>query len=145
MSGAITSGVSLANITMNAWQVSMNLATGIVEADIGKAVSLDTSASATVKLATAGEEIFGRLEVVEIRLSEGLRVGTVSTKGFLTFPSDPTVPVIGAQIVGGDTAGKVKTAVVPGTPTATEQVAVTRQARVVERNTTLVTVTAMLG
>ncbi len=145
MSGAITSGVSLGNILMSAWQVTMNLASGITEAHIGRAVSLDTSANATVKLATAGEEIFGRLETFENRLSEGLRVGSISTKGFVTFPSDPTIPAIGATIVGGDTNGLVKTAVVPGSPTAAQQVAVQRQALVVERNTTAVTVTVLLG
>lgn len=134
MSG-MTSGVSLNNILMDAWQFPFNLASGIVIGDIGKAVSLDTSAANTVKLAVDDEEILGRLETFEDRASEGTKVGTVSVKGSLVLPTVATVPALGAQVTGGATAGKVKTAGVA---------AVGRRAQVVARDATALTVTVIL-
>lgn len=83
---ALGAGVSLNGIFMENWQITFNLKTGIVAADIGKAVTLDTTADNTVKLAGDADPILGRLETVENRVVEGLLVGTVSLKGALKFP-----------------------------------------------------------
>jgi hypothetical protein len=72
------------------------------------AVSLDTTAPNTVKLAAPGDRILGRLEVIEQRSVEGVTIGTVSvafcdvlvTDGVHTF-------VVGDTAVGGSVAGQV--------------------------------------
>jgi hypothetical protein len=109
MSSVIGAGVSLKNIYVEDFNFTFNLKTGIVAADVGKAVSLDTTAANTVKLAEAGELIIGRLETVEDRKSEGLLVGTVAMKGSFKLPlkSGATV-VVGDVVVGSSTAGAVQ-------------------------------------
>lgn len=134
MSGSMTSGVSLANLLMEQWQLPFNLAAGMTAADIGRVVTMDSVAN-TVRLAADNEEILGRLETFEDRASEGLRVGTVSVKGAFVVPSIATVPAIGAQVTGGTTNGLVKTAMTP---------VVGRRAMVVDRNPTALTVTIIL-
>lgn len=112
---ALGAGVSLSGIFMEAWQIVFNLKTGIVAADIGKAVTLDTTADNTVKLATDTDPILGRLETVEDRTVEGILVGTVSLKGALKFPkaAGDTVDV-GDMVQGSSTAdGNVKVLVPP--------------------------------
>lgn len=59
---------------------TMNVSGAVALTDVGKAVSLDTTADNTVKLAADGDEIFGRLESVEIDGLDGLKVGAVSRK-----------------------------------------------------------------
>lgn len=86
--------VSMDRRPQNAWLFTMKLASGITAADIGKAVALDTSAANQVKLAGAGDRIFGRLEVYE---ESGL--GTVALKFIETLPV-----VTGATFAVGDTA-----------------------------------------
>ena len=136
MSGAMTSGVNLSNIHIEDWHLPFNLASAITEADVGKAVSLDTSAANTVKLTADNEEILGRLEVVEIRASEGLRIGTVALQGSLVLPSvNGATPALGAQVTGSATAGVVKTATTP---------VVGRRTLVVDRNSTANTVTVVI-
>lgn len=54
------------------------LAPAVAAADVGKAVSLDTSAANRVKLAADGEQIFGRLETYEDRDSLSIKTGAVS-------------------------------------------------------------------
>lgn len=94
------------------WQEAFELNSAIVPADVGKAVTLDTAAPKRVKLAGDGDQILGRLEVVEIREQEGLRVGTVSIKGLNWFPvksglAGVNAPGIGDTIVGAGN-GEVK-------------------------------------
>lgn len=94
------------------WLFTMNLAAGIDEDDLGKAVSIDSSAANTVKLAGDGDVIFGRLEVVE---DNG--IGTVALKFIEELPikSGETFTV-GSTAVGAG-AGEVKVRTVTATPT----------------------------
>lgn len=108
MSGVIGAGVSLKNIFHEEFLYPFNLATGITEADEGKAVTVDTSAANTVKLAGDGDDIFGRLERVEDRSIEGTLVGTVALKGSLKLPKTDAAITVGASVQGSATAGKVK-------------------------------------
>jgi hypothetical protein len=55
---------------------TVNLAAGIVAADVGKALAIDATAANTFKLAGDGDVIAGRLEVVENRINEGTLIGT---------------------------------------------------------------------
>lgn len=102
--------VSLNNFHFEDWQFTFNLASGITEADEGKAVALDTSAANTVKLAGDGDEILGRLERVENRVQAGLLLGTVSIKFGAKLPiaSGETVAV-GDFLIGAG-GGEVKAA-----------------------------------
>lgn len=72
--------VKLAKFTFEAFQLTVNLASGITSADIGKPVTQDTSADNQVKLAGDGDPIIGVLYTVEDRVNEGTRVGTVEFK-----------------------------------------------------------------
>lgn len=96
---------------------TFNLKTGITQADIGKAVSLDTSAANTVKLAGDGDVIIGRLETVENRTVEGTLVGAVALRfaELLPIKSGETVAV-GDTVVGAGN-GEVK-ALKSGEPAA---------------------------
>lgn len=84
----------------------------VVAADVGKAVALDTTVANTVKLAADGDTVFGRLEVFEDRLQDGLKVATISRKIRAKLPvktglSALNVPALGDTVVGaGD--GEVK-------------------------------------
>lgn len=80
----------------------------VTEADVGKAVSLDTTVANTVKLAVADEIIFGRLEAYESRTVLGMVVGTVSRKFKDIVPYTGTAPTIGQSVTGSATPGVVK-------------------------------------
>lgn len=98
------------------FQYAFLLASGITAADIGKAVTIDSTADGTVKLAGDGEFILGRLETVEVRAAEGVSVGTVSTQGGLEFIENPNATssspdetaVAGDYISGGTATGSLK-------------------------------------
>ena len=104
-------GVSLAGMIDDTGTYPFNLAAGITLAHIGLAVTIDPSAPTQVKLAGDGDYIIGRLETVELRLGEGISVGTVATRGGLTLQIDPTVvgtveePLIGWSITGTTSGG----------------------------------------
>ncbi len=108
MPGAINS-VKVQSIPMDDWHFTFILHASITAADVGKAVALDTTAEATVKLAGDNEAIFGRLETFEDRVVEGIKVGTVATKGIMRVPYTGSV-VVGTVLVGSATAGSVKPA-----------------------------------
>lgn len=59
---------------------TMNLSGTVARTDVGKAVSLDTAADNTAKLAADGDEIHGRLASVELGGLDGLTVGGVERK-----------------------------------------------------------------
>lgn len=84
------------------------LASGIVAADVGKAVAQDTGAANKVKLAGDGDVIVGRLEVVEDRTQEGVLLGTVNfATGFMEIPMKTgETPAVGNLIEGSDSTGK---------------------------------------
>lgn len=93
--------------------LTWNLAAGIVHADIGKAVSVDTTGPNKVKLAGVGDHIIGRLSSVEDRQIEGIRVGAVE----LQFANKMTI-ASGQTVVVGDTAvgsgnGEIRAAATP--------------------------------
>lgn len=111
MSNVIGNGVSFRGHYHDEFQYTWMLAAGITAADQGKAVTPDASAANTVKLAGDGDRIVGRLEVVEIRVQEGVNLGTVSHMGGLDFPLKAGEAALanGDMIVGGG-AGTVRKA-----------------------------------
>jgi len=104
--------VSLRGLVHDEFQYTFLVASGTGEATISdagvKAMSQDTNASNTVKLALDGEEIIGRLEIYEDRVLEGIVVGTISLKGGLKFMVSPhaigtspaEVPTLSDYLVG---------------------------------------------
>ncbi|TGT64083.1 MULTISPECIES: hypothetical protein [unclassified Mesorhizobium] len=103
------------NVTLRGfhWEVSsltFNLATGITENDIGKAVSVDASGPNKVKLSGDGDTIIGRLASVENRSVEGSLVGAVELQFANTLPiKNGSVVAVGDTVVGAG-AGEVKSA-----------------------------------
>lgn len=102
----IGAGVSLRGMEHNDFHYPFNLAAGIVAADAGKAVSLDSTAANTVKLAADGDAVLGKLVTVENRSVEGVLVGTVALRGGFKFSTSGTVAV--GDSVQGAGAGVVK-------------------------------------
>lgn len=84
------------------------LAAGMTAADVGKAVTLDTTAANRVRLAAAGEAIFGRLETYEDRDSLSIKTGAVSRqfKEKLPAPAAHGI-VVGNSVTGGAIPGNV--------------------------------------
>lgn len=108
MTATIGAGVSLNGIYDEDAQFTYLLASATTIDDIGKAVTVDTSAANKVKLAVAGDRILGRLETFEDRTVEGIKVGAVSTGGILQFPIADSVTVnVGDLLVGGLDAATV--------------------------------------
>lgn len=77
----------------------------ITAADVGKAVEIDATGEQKVKLATDGGIIIGRLEVFEDRKQEGIKVGTVSLKGFGYFPIKASLTGVSAVRIGDTIVG----------------------------------------
>ena len=75
-----TNQVVLDGFTQNDHVFTMYGSGDITIDDVGKAVSLDTSADATVKLAEDGEAIYGRVFQVEDRSQEGVVTVSVETR-----------------------------------------------------------------
>lgn len=112
-----------------------NVAAGVVVGDEGKAVTLDTSASNQVKLTGVGDPIFGRLFRLEDRSQQGGGlVGTVERKFRAKLTYTGTAPAIGDQVEGSATPGVVQ-------KTATQPAEVLKANRVIEVDTTALTVT----
>lgn len=86
MAGRIGAGISLAGMYHEAWQYPFYISGSVTQDDVGKAVTLDTSAANTVKLAGDGDVILGRLEVYEDRVQEGIKVATVNLAGGMKLP-----------------------------------------------------------
>lgn len=105
-------GVTLNGQTFPDFNLTFNL-TGLakdtdVDSLIGLAVTQDTSAANSVKLAEDGGKIIGRIFLVEDRTSQGGGiVATIETCGGMTLPYK-TAPSIG-DIVEGAGDGFVKT------------------------------------
>lgn len=109
MAGVIGWGVTLRGYHAEHAIFTFHLAAGITQDDIGKAVSIDTAAPNSVKLAADGEFVFGRLETVEDRVTEGMLVGAVAVRFSNTLPYTGTVAV-GNTAVGSTTPGLVRAA-----------------------------------
>lgn len=108
--------VSLNGLIDEVAQYTFNLASGITASDVGKAVTIDSTAANTVKLAGDADLILGRLEVVEVRTQEGTAVGTVAVRGGMKFTVNPNAtasspdetPAVGDYISGGTNNSSVK-------------------------------------
>lgn len=100
-------GISFVGIPHSEFRRTVYLAAGIVAADVGKPVTLDTTANNTFKLAGADDVVYGNLKVVENRVQEGILVGTVEFKGGFTWTKSGVV-ARGDGVVGAG-AGAVKT------------------------------------
>lgn len=92
-------GVTLKN-TVPANDLTFILAKGIKEEHVGLAVVQDSTASNTVKLAEDGDLIFGRLENVEDRKVEGIKVGAVKIIGGMAFKKSEADVAVGDKVVG---------------------------------------------
>ena len=91
---------------------TMNVSGTVVAADVGKAVTLDTTAANTVKLAGSADEIYGRLETLESGGLDGLTIGAVARKFRAKLPilagqTGINLIAVGDSVMGG-TAGAVK-------------------------------------
>lgn len=108
--------ISLRGLVDETRQYTFLLASGITTSNVGAAVTLDTSAANTVKLAGDNDVILGRLEAVEVRTAEGVTVGTVALDGAMDFNVNPdataspdeTPNAVGDYLVGGTTNASVK-------------------------------------
>ncbi len=118
MAQVIGAGVSLRGIYDTKYNHTMNANAAIVKTDEGKALSQDIAGDATVKLAADGDRIVGSLFVFEDRKTEGIKVVTVSRKGYFPFTYTGAAPTLGHGVVGAG-AGAVKgtgAAALPGQP-----------------------------
>ena len=85
------------------------------DAAVGYAVELDTTADGTVKLATDGGAIFGRIEACEYRAQEGEVIATISKRFIGNLPlKTAETPTRGSQLVGAG-SGTVKANVTAAT------------------------------
>lgn len=100
-------GVSLRGIEHEEFHYPFNLASAVTADDVGKPVTLDTTAANTVKVAGDGDVIVGKLVTYENRAIEGVKVGTVALKGGFKFAKSGTIAV-GASVQGAATSGAVK-------------------------------------
>ena len=103
----IGAGVTLRGQTQPDSRYTFVLDAAIVAADIGKAVSIKAGSANTVKLAGDGDLIVGNLFSIEDRTVEGVKVGTVSTRGGFLLNTTGVIAV-GDSVVGSATAGSVK-------------------------------------
>ena len=102
--------VVLDGFTMHDWCFTMFASGSVDTDDIGKAVSLDTSAAATVKLAADDDVIYGRIFQVEDRSQEGVTTVTVETRFRKKLPiADGETVNIGDTVIGAG-SGEVKAA-----------------------------------
>lgn len=97
---AIGAGVSLRGIPVEDFDFTWNLNSAVTAADVGKAMSIDTSAASTLKLAADGDAIIGWLVSYENRVQEGVKVGTASLKGCTSLTYSGTAPAVGGQVQG---------------------------------------------
>lgn len=108
MAGIIGAGVTVEGLDFPDFEMTYLVSGTIADTDKGKAVTLDTTADNTVKLAGDGDPIFGRLITYENRVQEGIKVGTVAKKfsAALLIKTGETVNV-GDAVVGAG-SGEVK-------------------------------------
>lgn len=93
-------GVTLKG-TIPAYDPTFVLKSDITANDVGKVVTQDTAAANRVKLAGAGDPIFGRLESYEDRTIEGVKVGAVKIIGGMELPAaEGYTPAVGDAIIG---------------------------------------------
>lgn len=115
----IGNGVTLRGIPQEDFEFTFNISGTVVAADVGKPMTLDTTADNTAKLAGDGDAIIGCLQSIENRVQEGIVVGTVAMKGCFKFLYTGTAPARGVKVVGSATDGKVKAGAVDTANTTT--------------------------
>lgn len=103
----IGAGVTLRGQTQPESRYTFVLDAAIAVEHIGKAVSIKAGSANTVKLAAAGELVVGRLYSFEDRTVEGIKVGTVETRGGFVMTTTGVVAV-GDSVVGDAIVGTVK-------------------------------------
>jgi hypothetical protein len=107
MTAVIGQGVTLEGFydtdAVFTWNISGTISN---PADIGKAMSQDTSAANTAHLAGDGEPLIGRLMSYESRTVEGITVGSIAEEGNFRFAYTGTL-AIGNSVVGAG-SGTVK-------------------------------------
>jgi hypothetical protein len=110
MSGLIGQGVTLRGFYDDNWSLTFNI-TGVVNraTDMGKLMSLDTTADDAAKLSVADSAPLGVLLSYEDRKQEGIKTGAVALKGGYGVPYTGALTV-GASIVGSATPGVAKAA-----------------------------------
>ena len=86
---------------------TMNVSGAVTQADVGKAVTLDPATPNTVKLAGAGDKVFGRLETFETNGLDGLTVGAIARKFRDILPTTGAIAV-GDAVSGSPTPGVVQ-------------------------------------
>lgn len=96
----IGAGVTLRGQTQPESRYTFVLDAAIVVGDIGKAVSIKAGSANTVKLSAVGDLIVGRLYSVEDRTVEGIKVGTVETRGGFVLTTDNGGVAVGDSVVG---------------------------------------------
>jgi hypothetical protein len=99
--------VALDNIKDEHSNRTFKMSGSVTKADEGKAVSLDTTAANTVKLAADGDAIVGRLEIYE----PGRATCTVQLHFTETLPVKAGETITLGDTVVGAGAGEVKAAV----------------------------------
>lgn len=92
-------GVTLKN-TVPSNDLTFILEDSIKQEHVGLAVTQDTTAANTVKLAGDGDKILGRLENVEDRTVEGIKVGAVKIIGGMALKKTGEITV-GDMVLGG--------------------------------------------
>jgi hypothetical protein len=104
----VSSGFPLDDFTF-----TYKLSGTVAQANVGNAVTLDTSAASTMKLAADGDEIHGRLTSVEDRTLQGAgTTGAVQRKFKEKLPAAVGHGiVVGDSVCGSATAGSVRKAV----------------------------------
>lgn len=102
--------VDLNGIYFEDRKVTMVLATSIVKADEGKPVTIDTAANNRVKIAGDGDNILGYLEVVENRVVEGIKVGTIALNYVAQWPIKAADALAVGDVAVGAGSGEVKKA-----------------------------------
>ena len=103
--------VVLDAFTQGDFVFTMFISGSVTTADVGKAVSLDTTADGTVKLAADDDAIYGRIYQVEDRSQEGVTTVSVETRFRKRVPIASGETVNRGDTVIGAGAGEVKAAV----------------------------------
>jgi hypothetical protein len=102
----VSNGVTLDGFYHEHSIYTLKLNSAVVAADVGKAMSMDGANQ--VKLAADNDVIVGRLESVEDRVQEGIKVGAVAFTGCFRLPVKSGETVVVGGGVQGAGSGEIK-------------------------------------
>lgn len=103
----VSSGFPLDDFTF-----TYNISGAVTQADLGSALTLDTAAASTMKLAGDGKQIHGRLYTYEDRSQQGAgKTGAVQRRFKERLPKTAAAIAIGDSVCGSATPGQVRKAV----------------------------------